>query len=136
MDRTSATGRLPALVVGVDDTSASREAVGAAALRAVREGAVLHLVAAYRPRECRLRGFGRDRTCVATARRHAERQAHEAGLRVAQLVADLGVVTSEHVHRGSLRSGEYKVARAVGAIPAHRAGKLSFATRLWTRAPL
>jgi len=136
IDRTSATGRLPALVVGVDDTAASREAVGAAAFRAVREGAVLHLVAVYRVRDGWSRGFGRDRARVATARRHAERQAHEAGLRVAQLAADLGVVTLEHVRRGSLRSGVRKVSRAVGAVPVRRVGKPSLAARLWSRASL
>jgi len=134
MDRTSATGRLPALVVGVEDTAASREAVGAAAFRAVREGAVLHLVAVYRVRDGRLLGFGRDRACAS--RRQAERQAHEAGLRVAQLAADLGVVTLEHVRRGSLRSGVRKVSRAVGAVPAQSAGKSSLVGRLWPRASL
>jgi len=111
--RASASGT-NGIVVGVLDTPAGREAVRQGALRAARDGAVLHLVAAYDARDNRshrgYRAIGpRDIVHLMSPRADAEILVRQAACEI----SDIGVITREHVHDGSLRAGVRKISRTL-----------------------
>lgn len=107
-----------AIVLGVQDDAASRQAVREAAQVAVRERKTLHLVAAHDLRDSYVHRAARsvgphDMEYMLSP--HGDGEALIADL--AELVSASGVTVVAHVHHGSLRAAVKKTTKTLAAMP-------------------